>query len=81
MKIDSISQTLQYYTPSAQSVAKCAITMATSAVALNSLSSLTGADAGPITYGICVAACTGVAPPALPACIAACFPALNPFLP
>lgn len=67
--------------PSQKTVVRSALMMATSAVALEALNSITGADAGPITYAFCVAACTASAPPALPACLAACAISLGPWCP
>jgi hypothetical protein len=50
--------------------------MATAAIALEALSSITAAEAGPITYGICIAACAGTSGPFLPFCVGACLPLL-----
>ena len=77
----SAYETIYNNLPSGNKMVKTALTMATSAVALEALASLTGADAGPITYGLCVAACTASAPPALPACLAACAISLGPWCP
>lgn len=72
MKVTEALQTAYEYVPPADKVVKSALTLATTAVALEAIASLAGAEAGPITYALCIAACTASAPPALPACLAAC---------
>lgn len=81
MRIQEVAQTAYSYVPPAEKMVKSALVMATSAVALEALASLTGADAGPITYALCIAACAGSAPPALPFCLAACGISLGPWCP
>jgi len=76
MKIESNLQSFYNTLPSAKTVAKSAVVMATAAIALEALSSITAAEAGPITYGICIAACAGTSGPFLPFCVGACLPLL-----
>jgi len=81
MKIQEAFQTAYSYIPPAEKIVKSALVMATSTVAIEALAHLTGADAGPVTYGLCIAACSSAAPPALPACLAACAISLGPWCP
>lgn len=67
--------------PTKKTIVKSALAIATSAVAVEAIASLTVASAGPITYALCVAACATAAPPALPACLAACAIGLGPWCP
>jgi len=66
------------YLPNARTVAKAVGTMAIATVALEAMSQMT-VSAGPVTYGLCVAACAFSAPPALPFCLAACGIAAGPW--
>lgn len=79
--INTAYETVYNNMPSANKLVKSALTVATSAVALEALSHLAGAEAGPITYALCVAACSTAAPPAMPACFAACAISLAPWCP
>lgn len=67
--------------PSQKTVVKSALAVATSAIAVEALASLTMASAGPVTYAACVAACSFAAPPAMAACLAACAISLGPWCP
>jgi len=50
------------------------------AIALFAMANLQGAEAGPVSYGLCVQACfaaTAWCPPLTPACVFACIPLLT----
>lgn len=74
MKIDSAVNAIYQHLPTKEVVAKSAATMFVTAVAVEALSSLGGAEAGPIAYNACIAACAGLFPPAVPICVQACLP-------
>lgn len=78
---ESLTQIYNDYAPSKEKVVKAAVTMATSAVALEALAAIPGVSAGPLTYALCVAACSAAAPPAMPACLAMCAIGLAPVMP
>jgi hypothetical protein len=67
--------------PSAKTVVHGTLTIMTGAIALEAISRLTTANAGPVTYALCVAACSVGLPPAIPACLAACAISLGPWCP
>ncbi len=51
-------------------------------IGIVALSNLTGADAGPVTYGVCVSACLALANPILtPGCIISCIAVSGPWCP
>ena len=52
------------------------------AFAIFALASFPGADAGPVSYGVCVAACLALATPvAMPACLVGCIGLSGPWCP
>lgn len=79
MKINEIFSTAYSYAPSAEKVVKSALTMAVSAAALEAISSLSGAEAGPVAYFACVAACSFAAAPVQPLCYALCAGGAGPW--
>lgn len=81
MKIQECFDTAYSYAPSTDRVVKSAATMTVAAVALETLLSITGAEAGPLTYACCLTGCAFATPPALPFCLAACAPSLGPWCP
>lgn len=81
MRINDALKCVYQNLPEAHKVAKCAITMTTSLVAIEIFSSIPGAAGGPITYAACIAACAFAAPPVVPFCLAACSPSLGPWCP
>ena len=81
MRIEGTLQSIYERSPKASTFVKSAITMTVATVALESLCSINGAEAGPVTYALCIAACAFSAPPILPFCLAACAPSLGPWCP
>jgi hypothetical protein len=81
MRIESSICAIYDYMPTGKSVAKTMLTMATAAIALEAISYIPAAAAGPITYGLCIGGCAFATPPALPFCLAACAPSLGPWCP
>lgn len=82
--INSIQQAATYAydcLPTKETTAVALKTMVTTAVAMEALANLSGAEAGPITYAACVASCAFAAPPVVPFCLAACAPSLGPWCP
>lgn len=86
MSINSINQSIQQYIPSQEQVirrfspsllgiANNLHKIALPAIALLALSSMQGAEAGPLMYASCLAGCAASGPFA-PACWAACLPIL-----
>ena len=74
-------EALSNYLPSKQACAKAAAALVVSTVAIEALSNIPGAEAGPVTYAACIAACGVATGPACASCLAACLPLLGPWCP
>lgn len=81
MIVENALKSVYQHFPTSSKILKCTLTMATAAIALEALSAMPSAAAGPLTYAACVAACAFSAPPVLPICLAACAPSLGPWCP
>jgi hypothetical protein len=91
--LNTASITIWQMIPSrAQIIEKCSTSLsnvpsnlnkvALPAIALLISSSLTGVNAGPLSYGVCVAACMSLATPVfMPACTVACLGVAGPWCP
>ena len=82
--LDGISKATEYaYSclPTQSKTIQCAKTVLLSTIALEALSNISGASAGPVTYAACLAGCAFAAPPAIPFCLAACSVSLGPWCP
>jgi hypothetical protein len=83
MPLEFIQGTFSPTLPSAPALAKSASVMALTYLAVEVISNVAKADAGPISYAACVAACipSALAGPAAAACILACAPLAGPWCP
>lgn len=81
MRVTDAVSAVNYYMPSAKQVARSVILMSISAIALKSIPDLPVAEAGPITYSMCIACCAFAEPKVVQFCLAACAPSLGPWCP
>ncbi len=79
MKVTDVAAAAYQWLPPADKIVKSALAMAVGTIAVEALSAIPGANAGPITYAACVLGCSFAAPPVQPLCLAACAPALGPW--
>jgi hypothetical protein len=77
---DAIGNTFSLDNIKANLTAKKLTTVALSAIVVSAAANIPGADAGPVTYAACVAAC-GSSVFLAPACPFICAPALGPYCP
>lgn len=79
--MNSISNYVPSFMPSPESLSrtlrKSSTQLAVATVAMLALSSLPGADGGPLTYSACILGCTFASAGAMPFCLAACAIALG----
>jgi hypothetical protein len=75
-------QIAEKFSASLQNVPNNLSKVALPAIALMVSLTITGADAGPLSYGVCVAACMSLATPVLmPACTVGCLGLAGPWCP
>lgn len=79
MKVNEVAAVAYQWLPPAEKVIKSALVMTVGAIAVESLSAIPSASAGPITYAACILACSFAAPPVVPFCLAACAPSIGPW--